>query len=130
MASSVMLSLPRDTAPAARSRVTAVQYWSAVKYSAVRVPQEVGRPRMKQRSLNASGTPWSGPRHRPRPASSSRRRAAASARSAAPVVEGAEAILGPGDPIEVVARDLDRGDLALPDRRGDRGQAREVGQRR
>ena len=48
MASSVMLSLPRYTAPAARSRVTAVQSCSAVKYSAVAVPHEVGRPRTKQ----------------------------------------------------------------------------------
>ncbi len=86
MASSVMLSLPRVTAPAATSRATAVQSCSAVKYSAVRVPQEVGSPRMKQRSLNASGTPWSGPRVALRPAAS-RRRAAASAPSASTVMK-------------------------------------------
>ena len=86
MASSVMLSLPRVTAPAPTSRATAVQSCSAVKYRAVRVPQEVGNPWMKQRSLNAIGTPWSGPRASCRPVAS-RRRAAASAPSASTVMK-------------------------------------------
>ena len=57
IASSLMLSLPSVTAPAATSRATAVQSCSSRKYSAVRVPQEVGQPWMKHRSLKASGTP-------------------------------------------------------------------------
>ena len=79
IASSVMLSLPSVTAPAAASRATTVQSCSARKYSAVLVPQEVGSPRMKHRSLKASGTPWSGPRRAPRRGSASSRRAVASA---------------------------------------------------
>jgi len=50
------------------------------------VPQEVGSPWMKQRSLNAIGTPWSGPRASCRPAAS-RRRAASSAPSASTVMK-------------------------------------------
>ena len=46
-----MLSLPSVIAPAARKRLTAVASCSAMKYSAVLVPHEVGRPRMWQRSL-------------------------------------------------------------------------------
>jgi hypothetical protein len=84
---------------------------------------------MKQRSLNASGTPWSGPRHRPRPASSWRRRRGQRA-IGVHRDEGAQAIVELRDPIEVVARDLDRGDLARRIDAATAARAREVGQRR
>src|SRR4030095_7689561 len=44
IASSVMLSLPRVTAPASRSRAVAVHSLGTVKYSRVLVPHDVGRP--------------------------------------------------------------------------------------
>src|SRR5215475_14327794 len=77
-----MLSLPRLTAPASSSRRAAVHSVGEVKYPGIRVPHEVGSPSRWQRSLSPTGTPWSGPRHRPAAASSSsaraRRRAASS----------------------------------------------------
>src|SRR5947207_4671237 len=79
MASSVMLSLPRLMAPASSRRRAAVHSCEEVKYSAVFVPQEVGRPCRWQRSLKATGTPCSGPCHRPAAASASRAFAAPSA---------------------------------------------------
>ncbi len=82
-----MFSLPSVMAPAARSRATAVHSRGPVKYSAVLVPHEVGRPGMWQRSLYASGTPWSAPRQRPAVASASSARAAASAPSASTVMK-------------------------------------------
>src|SRR5215472_10683962 len=45
IAISVMLSLPRVIAPAPARRASAVQSCSAVKYSRVIVPHDVGRPR-------------------------------------------------------------------------------------
>ena len=82
---------------------------------------------MTQRSLNASGTPWSAPRHCAPP----RLVLEPAGRDEGAVGvhrdEGAEPAVEPRDPVEAVARDLDRGDLALPDRRRGRGQAREVG---
>src|SRR5712691_8377638 len=76
MASSVMLSLPRLMAPASSRRRAAVHSCDELKYSAVLVPQEVGRPSRWQRSLKATGTPCSGPRQRPAAPSASRVRAA------------------------------------------------------
>src|SRR5713101_2762936 len=76
-----MLSLPRLMPPASRRRRAAEHSVAETKYSGVRVPHEVGSPRTEQRSLKASGTPWSGPRQRPAAASASSARAALSAPS-------------------------------------------------
>src|SRR5882672_9018531 len=49
-ASSVMLSLPSVTAPAAVRRATAVAAWSLGEYAAVLVPHDVGKPTTWKRS--------------------------------------------------------------------------------
>src|SRR5207244_2685285 len=90
-ASSVMLSLPRPTAPACRSRRTASHSRTSTKYSRVLVPHEVGSPGTWQRSFHAIGTPASGPPGRPAASSRSRAAAAASAPSASTVMKARRA---------------------------------------
>src|SRR5262245_17678838 len=74
MANSSMFSLPRRTAPASRSRVTAVASYGGTKCSRIFDPQVVRTPRVHSTSLSAIGTPSSGPRGWP-----ARNRASASA---------------------------------------------------
>src|SRR5262249_25953306 len=60
-----MLSLPRTTAPAARSRATAVASYGGTKRSRILEPHVVRMPRVHRTSLSATGTPSSGPRGAP-----------------------------------------------------------------
>src|SRR5438876_11559883 len=90
-ASSVMLSLPRPTAPARRSRRTASHSRASTKYSRVLVPHEVGSPGTWQRSFHAIGTPASGPPGRPAPSSRSSAAAVASAPSVSTVMKARRA---------------------------------------
>src|SRR5262245_12390250 len=69
-------------APAPSRSAIAVASCSARKYSGTAEPHAAARPPHTNRSLWASGTPWSGPRARPAFASASRTRAVRSAPSA------------------------------------------------
>src|SRR3954462_398950 len=78
MANSSMLVLPRTTMPAARILSTIVASYGGRHPSRIRDPAVVGTPRVTMTSLQASGTPASGPLTSP----ASTRRACASAPSA------------------------------------------------
>jgi hypothetical protein len=61
-ANSVVLSLPRQMAPASRKRATTVASSFATKPRIVRDPAAVGSPRTWKMSLCATGMPCSAPR--------------------------------------------------------------------
>src|SRR5664280_1121576 len=77
-----MLVLPRMTTPPARSRATTVASYGGCQPSRILDPAVVGTPRWVSTSLQASGTPASGPSASPRARRSSTSRAPASAPSA------------------------------------------------
>jgi hypothetical protein len=81
-----MLSLPNSTAPCAASRAHTVESWSGTWLASTREPLVVRIPLVLQRSFNAIGTPWKGPRQRPAMISDSACCAAARAVSAVTVI--------------------------------------------
>ena len=81
-ANSVVWSLPRTTAPAARSRATLTASTSGTTSTTPQLPARVGSPATWKISLMPTGTPWSGPRKPPWRASWSRSVAVAMAPSA------------------------------------------------
>ena len=78
-ANSVVWSLPRITAPAARSRATHAASSRGAVSAKPRAPAVVLSPAAWMMSFSPTGTPWRGPRNRPSRASPSSRRAASRA---------------------------------------------------
>ena len=65
-----MLVFPKMIAPASLRRATTLASSSGTKPESTLAPPVVRSPRVRQRSLTATGTPWSGPRERPADSSS------------------------------------------------------------
>ncbi len=57
----VVVTLPRITAPAARSRATEAASVPGRRWAKAAAPARVGIPATSKMSLSATGTPWSGP---------------------------------------------------------------------
>ncbi len=103
-----MASLPRITAPAARSLATTVASSAGRKPRCIAMPAAVGASAVQQRSFTASGTPWSGPRLVPAAISASATLASASALSGMTQFETVQLAVERRDTIQHRPRELDR----------------------